>query len=208
VTIDVGTGDGRAVLAAAADPRTLAIGLDANAAAMAEVSGRAARPLRKGGAPNVAFLLAAAEAPPTELAGIASLVTVRFPWGSLLRGCVGANAVVAAGVATLVAPAGSLELLLAASAKDRLDGLPTEPTSVVDAAAGAFAEFGLELVEGRLATRAEVRASGSTWARRLGTARAAVAGPSRADAGARRGTRSTCARRPSLAWARCPSRSR
>ena len=177
MTIDVGTGDGRAVLAAAAShPRTLAIGLDANAAAMAEVSRRAAKPSWKGGTPNAVFVLAAAEAPPAELAGIASQVSVQFPWGSLLRGCLGADPAVAAGVAGLVAPAGSLDLLLALSAKDGLDGLPTEPARVIDAAVRAFAEFGLELVEGRLATPGEVRASGSTWARRLGTARAAADG--------------------------------
>jgi 16S rRNA (adenine(1408)-N(1))-methyltransferase len=177
VTIDVGTGDGRAVLAAAAlDPRTLAIGMDANAAAMAEASRRAAKSSRKGGTPNAAFVLAAAEAPPAELAGIASRVTVQLPWGSLLRGCVGADPAVAAGVAGLVGPAGSLELLLAPSAKDGLDGLPIEPTRVIEAAASAFAEYGLELVEGRLATTGEVRASGSTWARRLGTAQTAADG--------------------------------
>jgi 16S rRNA (adenine(1408)-N(1))-methyltransferase len=170
VTIDVGTGDGRAVLAAAADPRTLVIGIDANAAAMAEASRRAARPLRKGGAPNAMFILAAAEAPPAELADIGDVVSVRFPWGSLLRGCLGADAAVAAGVAALVAPNGSIELLLAPSAKDGLDGLPIEPAAIIAAAAKAFREVGFELVEGRLATPDEIRASGSTWARRLGAA--------------------------------------
>jgi len=65
VTIDVGTGDGRAVLeTGAAFPASLAIGLDAHAAAMAEASRRAARPALKGGLPNAMFLLAAAEAIP------------------------------------------------------------------------------------------------------------------------------------------------
>lgn len=167
----MGTGDGRAVLAAAADPRTLAIGLDASAAAMAEASRRAAKPARKGGIPNAVFVLAAAEAPPAELSCIADLVTVRYPWGSLLRGCLGADPMVAAGVAALVAPGGALELLLAPAAKDGLDGLPVEGDSVVDAAARTFREFGFELVEGRPAALDEIRASGSTWARRLGAAR-------------------------------------
>ena len=96
---------------------------------------------------------------------------MRFPWGSLLRGCLGADATVAAGVAGLVAPGGSLELLLAPAEKDGLDGLPIEPSAVVDAAAAAFGAHGLEVVEGRVATAAEIRDSGSTWARRLGTTR-------------------------------------
>jgi 16S rRNA (adenine(1408)-N(1))-methyltransferase len=109
VTIDVGTGDGRAVLfIAAAEPTTLAIGIDANAASMAEASRRAAGPPRKGGLANALFVVAAAEAPPEELRGLAARVTVLFPWGSLLRGCLGAHASVAEGMAGLVAPDGTL----------------------------------------------------------------------------------------------------
>ena len=169
--IDVGTGDGRAVLAAAADPRTLAIGMDASAAAMAESSRRAAGPARKGGLPNAAFIVAAAEASPRELCGVADLVTVRFPWGSLLRGVLGADDAVACGVAGLVAPSGTLELLLAPAARDGLGGLPTEPAAIVAAAVDTFGRHGFELAEGRAATEVEVVESGSTWARRLGAGR-------------------------------------
>jgi len=166
--IDVGTGDGRAVReAAATEPRTLSIGIDADAAAMAESSRRASRVAAKGGLPNALFLLAAAEAIPRELHGIADLVTVRFPWGSLLRGCLGRDEHVTAGIVSLLAPAGELELLLAPAARDGLEDLPTEPAVVAAAAARAFGPFGLALVEAREATKAEVRASRSTWARRL-----------------------------------------
>ena len=62
MAIDLGTGDGRRVLAlAVARPDTLASGLDANAAAMAEASRRAAR---KDALPNALFAVAAAEHPP------------------------------------------------------------------------------------------------------------------------------------------------
>ena len=62
MAIDLGTGDGRAVLAAAAaQPDTLVIGLDANAAGLAEASRRAARRLAL---PNALFAVAAAEHPP------------------------------------------------------------------------------------------------------------------------------------------------
>jgi 16S rRNA (adenine(1408)-N(1))-methyltransferase len=168
VTIDIGTGDGRAVLAtAAAEPTTLVIGLDANAASMAEASRRAAGPGRKGGLENVLFVLAAAEAPPEELRELAGRVTVLFPWGSLLRGCLGGDAAVARGIAELVAPGGVLDLLVAAADRDGLDGLPTDLAAVTAAATGTFHALGLRLVEARAASDAEVRASGSTWARRL-----------------------------------------
>jgi 16S rRNA (adenine(1408)-N(1))-methyltransferase len=168
VTIDVGTGDGRAGLAAAArEPGLLVIGLDAEAPSMAESSRRAARPAHRGGLTNALFVVAAAEAVPDELRGIAGLVTVRFPWGSLLRGCLGADESVAAGIASLVIAGGALELVLAPAGRDRLDGLPIEPAEVVAAAKAALEPFGLAVVEGREATAEEIRASGSSWARRL-----------------------------------------
>lgn len=138
---------------------------------MAEASRRAAGPARKGGLPNAAFILAAAEAPPPELCGAADLVTVLFPWGSLLRGCVDGDARVAAGVAGLVAPGGTLELLLAPSVRDGIDGLPLEPTELAAAVRSAFGTFGIDMELARPASDAEVRASGSTWARRLGSQR-------------------------------------
>ena len=168
MTIDVGTGDGRAVLVGAArEPATLALGLDANASAMAEASRRAARAPRKGGLPNAGFILASAESPPPVLEASADLVTVRFPWGSLLRGVVGADAAVAAGVAGLVAPRGAVELLLEPAARDGLDGVPTSTDDLVAGAAGAFDADGFSVEDVRAPAPAEVKASGSTWARRL-----------------------------------------
>jgi 16S rRNA (adenine(1408)-N(1))-methyltransferase len=168
VTIDVGTGDGRAVLAtAAAEPTTLILGLDADAASMAGSSRRAAGPAHRGGLANTMFLRAAAEAPPAPLAGIASRVTVLFPWGSLLRGCLGLDPAVASGIAGLLAPGGELELLLAPAERDRLTSLPTTTVAVIEAAAAAFAPHGLAVLEARDATADEIRTSHSTWAKRL-----------------------------------------
>jgi LuxR family maltose regulon positive regulatory protein len=81
-TIDLGTGDGRYVLAtAAAQPDRLVVGVDANAAGMATASRRAAvKPLR-GGLPNAVFVVAAAEALPAKLDGMADLVTRPLPLG-------------------------------------------------------------------------------------------------------------------------------
>jgi 16S rRNA (adenine(1408)-N(1))-methyltransferase len=172
VTIDVGSGDGRAVLAAARrEPTTLALGLDASASAMVEASRRAARPARKGGLENVRFIVAAAEALPCELAGRAALVTVQFPWGSLLRGCVSGDEAVAAGLAGLVAPDGTLELLLAPAARDGLDDVPVDGSAIASCAERTFHRHGLGLSVARAATAAEVAGSASTWARRLGSKR-------------------------------------
>lgn len=149
------------------EPATLVLGLDANAAAMAEASHRAARPAHKGGLPNAAFVVAAAEAPPAELVGLADLVTVRFPWGSLLRGVVGRDAAVTAGIAKLLRPGGALELLLAPIERDGLDGIPTSTDGLVAGATTAFAAHGFAVQSARQPGADEVRATGSTWARRL-----------------------------------------
>jgi tRNA G46 methylase TrmB len=62
VAIDLGTGDGRHVLAvAAARPDTLVIGVDASAAAMAAAARKA---MRRDALPNALFAVAAAEHPP------------------------------------------------------------------------------------------------------------------------------------------------
>jgi len=168
VTIDAGTGDGRAVLAAARrDPATLVLGLDANAASMAEASRRAAGPARKGGFPNAAFVVAAAEAPPAELHGLAELVSVQLPWGSLLRGVVGRDEVVATGLAGLVTPTGTIELLLAPIDRDGLDGIPTSQRGLIDGATAAFAPRGFAIDAVCELTPSDLRSSGSSWARRL-----------------------------------------
>jgi 16S rRNA (adenine(1408)-N(1))-methyltransferase len=158
VALDLGTGDGRAVLAAAAArPDTLVIGIDASAAAMAESSRRATR---RGALPNALFAVASAERPP--LRGIAGEITVNFPWASLLRGVLGADEAVLEGVAALAAPGATVTALVSVVPRD---GMPPVPPS--GELAAAYARFGLHLVEARPATAAEVVASGSSWAKRL-----------------------------------------
>jgi 16S rRNA (adenine(1408)-N(1))-methyltransferase len=158
VAIDLGTGDGRSVLAAAAArPDALVIGVDASAAAMAESSRRAAR---RGALPNALFAVAAAERPP--LSGIADEITVNFPWASLLRGVLGHEDAVLAGIARLAARGAPVSALVSVVPRD---GAPPIPSAVELAA--AYARHGLRLVEARPATAAEIAASGSSWAKRL-----------------------------------------
>lgn len=166
--VDLGTGDGRAVLAAAAaEPASLVVGMDASAAAMADASRRAARPARKGGLPNALFVVAAAEAPPAELQGRAALVTVRFPWGSLLRGVLGQDARAAAGLASLVRPGGLIEALVSVLPRDGVAGIETLDEGAVERLSAAHATHGLDVASLAPASAEEVRASESTWGRRL-----------------------------------------
>jgi 16S rRNA (adenine(1408)-N(1))-methyltransferase len=161
VAVDLGTGDGRRVLAVAAEqPDTLAIGLDANAAAMADSSRRASR--GRAALPNALFAVVAAEQPPEALHGLAGSLTVNFPWGSLLRGLLGEDDAVLAGVARLMAPGAEGTVLLSVVPRD---GMPPVPGRA--SLAPAYERNSLELVEMRAATPKEVAASDSSWAKRL-----------------------------------------
>ncbi|MDP9483008.1 MAG: hypothetical protein M3P84_07275 [Chloroflexota bacterium] len=152
--------------AAARDPRALVVGLDAVAAPMVEASRRAARVERRGGHPNALFVVAGIETPPSELCGRADLVTVRFPWGSLLAGVLGLDLQAQAGLASLVRPGGSLDALVSIEARDGLGDLRL---ALADGRlAASWSASGFDLQELRRARPSEIVDSGSSWARRLG----------------------------------------
>lgn len=165
--IDIGTGDGRAVLArAAADPRALVIGVDASAPGLAESSRRAARDRTR--PESAIFLAAAAEELPGPLAGVADLVTVTMPWGSLLRGALGLDAPALRGIAAVVAPEGSVEVLVSVVPSDHVAGMAHLDQRAQAHLRAAWAAVGFELVAMRPATHEDLLAARSSWARRLG----------------------------------------
>jgi 16S rRNA (adenine(1408)-N(1))-methyltransferase len=165
----VGTGDGRYVLAAAAaQPDRLVVGVDANAAGMATASRRAAAKSSRGGLPNALLVVAAAEALPPELDGLADLVTVHFPWGSLLRGLLAADLAILGGLARVMRPGATLSMLVSSTARDRGAGVGPIGERILAALAVDYALHGLELTRVRPATAADVAAAHSTWGKRLG----------------------------------------
>jgi 16S rRNA (adenine(1408)-N(1))-methyltransferase len=153
--------------AAAAEPDRLVVGVDASAAAMAKASRRAGARPERGGLPNALFVVAAAEALPAELDGLAVLATVHFPWGSLLRGLLTADPAVLGGLARVLAPGGTLSLLVSVTARDAAGVEPIDQGTLV-ALAGPYGRHGLALTGFRPATPADVAASRSTWGKRLG----------------------------------------
>ena len=84
--MDIGTGDGRFVSAAAkTNPNKFFIGIDANVKPLEKPSIKATRKVNKGGLPNAMFVQAAVEFLPEEFDGVADEIHIHFPWGSLLR---------------------------------------------------------------------------------------------------------------------------
>jgi 16S rRNA (adenine(1408)-N(1))-methyltransferase len=153
---------------AAAWPDELVLGVDASHKAMVESSRRAARPIRRGGLPNACFVVAGVEAVPRELAGFADLLTIHFPWGSLLHGATGADQVAAERLAGLIADGGRMRLLLSAASRDTRRGVvEIEPARIV----ATFERLGLVAADVRPATVADADAARSSWGRRLLRAR-------------------------------------
>jgi 16S rRNA (adenine(1408)-N(1))-methyltransferase len=150
------------------DPRAFVIGLDANAPAMAEASARAARRPAKGGLPNALFAVAAAERPPEELVGRIDELTIRFPWGSLLRGALALDDDAAAGLTALLSPNGRIEALLSVTSRDA-QGSAVPPITATDRTglATRWRAHGVCVDAFRPATAEEVATACSTWARRL-----------------------------------------
>jgi 16S rRNA (adenine(1408)-N(1))-methyltransferase len=169
--IDLGTGDGRAVLTEGmGDAGAFVIGIDADARAMADSSTRAHR--GRGTRPalaNVVFVASGVETLPPGLDGIADSVTVRFPWGSLLRGALGLDPSVARSIARLVAPGGVLEIIVSIVERDGLGATAGFGPLDVERMTAAFDAAGLARQDACRLTDAEVRATNSTWASRLRT---------------------------------------
>ena len=159
ILIDLGTGDGRYVRTIAqAQPANYAIGVDACRENLRAESLHTP--------PNALYLIANALALPAELDGLATHLTVNFPWGSLLGALLGEDPACVERLAALGRPGARMRVAV------RLNG-------------GALAEAGWPLEEGARRVRQvlteagfsvaplvalgprELRTCPTTWARRL-----------------------------------------
>lgn len=157
VLIDLGTGDGRFVLREAlAHPVQYVIGIDACRDNLREASRRAPA--------NALFLIASALALPAELAGMASAITINFPWGTLLTGLLEDDSPLLVSLATLARPGATLDIRLNSGALAEA-GWSLE-TGAHQAQRLARA-VGFRLSAPRPLAADDLRAYPTTWARRL-----------------------------------------
>lgn len=169
MVVDVGTGDGAFVVrTAAGDPSTFVIGIDTSVAGLGAGYSRA----RRRRLPNALFVLAAAEDSPVELAGTATELHVQFPWGSLLRGIVGPDPVLARSLASLLGPEGQMTVSLSIVARDGVDGVEALDEGGATTVAASFAAAAGLVVSGvESVTAVDVADMHSSWAKRLGVGR-------------------------------------
>jgi 16S rRNA (adenine(1408)-N(1))-methyltransferase len=173
VVIDVGAGDGRFVYESARDdPSHLYVGVDPDADALAEYAYRASRKPARGGVANARFVVASVEQLPPELNGLAALVRVNFPWGSLLRALLQPDAAVLRTISKL-APGARFEIVLSYDPQHDTGAFAGNPLPPLDDALIAgilvpvYREAGLESTEQRRLTQDQALAIPSTWGRRL-----------------------------------------
>ena len=174
VVIDIGAGDGRwAYDGARHDPDVVYIALDPDADTLADYAYRASRKPSRGGAANALFVVAAGEGLPEELRGVAALLRVNFPWGSLLRGLVLPERHVLEALAGLGAPNARFEFVISYDPEHDIAGLagetlpPLSETRIDEVLAPPYAAAGLRLEARRRMSLDEAIAMPSTWARRL-----------------------------------------
>lgn len=155
--VDIGAGDGRFVLAQArAHPDIFAMGIDACRENLRIAARRAPG--------NALFLIANAHTLPAALTGLATQITVNFPWGSLLTGLLDQEAALVSGLAALAQPGASIAVRLNGEALTTagwsLDAGTAEVSSVLRRA-------GFFLSPSRQLDARALRCLPTTWAKRL-----------------------------------------
>lgn len=174
MAIDIGTGDGTFVYRSARNnPGTFYLGIDANAGPLAKISEKIHRKPTKGGVDNLLFVQASVENLPEELDGVANVVHVHFPWGSLLRGVAIGDELVLRNLRRICADGAMLEVLIGLDPDRDLAeiarlGLPPLTSEyLTDELVPKYRAAGFEIVERGAISPLSWPELTSSWARRL-----------------------------------------
>jgi len=157
VLIDIGTGDGRYVLhVARTRPTWFALGVDACRHNLRKASRKSP--------PNTLYVIANALKLPEELGGMASKVTINFPWGSLLTGLLDGEPMLLEGLLAIARPGATLEIRLNA-------GALTEAGYTLESGGArvrqVLHEGGFDVDDLVWLNARELRQCHTTWAKRL-----------------------------------------
>ncbi len=173
VAVDIGTGDGKFIYQLArTHPDWLCIGLDAARENLVENAAKIYKKPAKGGLANALYVISAIENLPPELENSADSITVNFPWGSLLRGLVLADATILNALARLAKPNATLTMLFNYNIFDdpvplELRDLPAFTLATVDSLMLHYAAAGLMLVERAIVGADVIQTIPTLWAKRV-----------------------------------------
>jgi 16S rRNA (adenine(1408)-N(1))-methyltransferase len=174
VVVDVGTGDGRFVYEIAqCHPEWFCIGVDPARENLEDYSAKIYRKAKKGGLSNVLYVIASAEALPSELEGLADAIHINFPWGSLLEAVLLADQQVLANLNRMANPGASLTMLINAGIfynpiPLRVQGLPELTLDYVDhVMTPAYARAHIRIVKRRALSEEDMLQVQTTWGKRL-----------------------------------------
>jgi 16S rRNA (adenine(1408)-N(1))-methyltransferase len=157
ILVDLGTGDGRyARHTAQARPDWLVVGVDACREQLHPNSRRAL--------PNLLFVVANAYTLPPDLSGLATRLTINFPWGSLLAGLVAGDPSLLSSVRALVRPGATVDVALNGGALAEVGATLEEGGPLVCA---ALEQAGFVVKSPVVMDAAALRAWPTTWAHRL-----------------------------------------
>jgi 16S rRNA (adenine(1408)-N(1))-methyltransferase len=161
IVMDMGTGDGRYVAYVARRfPERFVIGIDTCRENLQQVSRKSL--------PNALYVIANAEALPVELSGLASHITVNFPWGSLLTGLLTSGSKVIENMGMIARPEATLEIWLNSSALQK-EGLSLEQGGAM--VQQALRMSGFDVKPPVMLDAEALRHYPTTWAKRLGYGR-------------------------------------
>lgn len=174
IVMDIGTGDGRYVSAAArANPNKFFIGIDANVKPLEKPSMKATRKVNKGGLPNAMFVQAAIEFLPEEFAGVADEIHIHFPWGSLLKAVASGELEILRSLRNIAAKDCLLEIVIGVDSErdaaelSRLDIPVLNDSYFRNVLASRYNAAGFRTVEIRQLSRDEWPKIETFWARKL-----------------------------------------
>jgi 16S rRNA (adenine(1408)-N(1))-methyltransferase len=171
VAVDVGTGDGHWVYRMArAHPDWFCLGVDANAAALRDVSFRAGRKPTRGGVRNAWFIHSSVETLPSDLKRVADYVSVFYPWTRLLEGILRPDTAVIRPIGLLGKHGAQILICINESAL-RVTACHAEPlecATLVKRLGPGYAEAGIVLTKCNIAP-----GPGTTWGNRVGQGRPA-----------------------------------
>ena len=173
VHIDIGTGSGRLMLKnAGKNPNGFYIGMDPCAVSMYESSVKAAKHKKKTGLDNLLFVIASIEAAPRGLYGIADIITVIMPWGSLRDGIAKACPPVLDSLRKLGKPGSALEIIVgydekAEACEIKKRSLPALSRGHFDALAPAYRKAGIVIDGIGIVGNGELKLIESDWAKKL-----------------------------------------